>query len=97
MSIVCTTFGGIEPRLDDETLTFADAKNITCRSRSYMLAEAALCRRPRLKTLYTSGYAENSIVHRDKLDPGGSLPVETLPAAGLGAQGSQGARHGVDP
>ena len=34
------------------------------------LAEAAKHRRPGLKTLYTSGYTENSIVHQGKLDPG---------------------------
>ena len=34
------------------------------------LAESARQRRPTLKTLYTSGYTENSIVHQGKLDPG---------------------------
>jgi CheY-like chemotaxis protein len=34
------------------------------------LAESARQRRPDLKTLYTSGYTENSIVHQGKLDPG---------------------------
>jgi PAS domain S-box-containing protein len=34
------------------------------------LAEAAKGQRPRLKTLFTSGYTENSIVHQGKLDPG---------------------------
>jgi PAS domain S-box-containing protein len=40
--------------------------NITGRE----LAESARQRRPALKTLYTSGYTENSIVHQGKLDPG---------------------------
>jgi PAS domain S-box-containing protein len=34
------------------------------------LADAAKERRPTLKTLFTSGYTENSIVHQGKLDPG---------------------------
>jgi PAS domain S-box-containing protein len=34
------------------------------------LAEKARQRRPGLKTLYTSGYTEESIVHHGKLDPG---------------------------
>jgi PAS domain S-box-containing protein len=34
------------------------------------LAEAAKRRRPHLKTLYTSGYTENSIIHQGKLDRG---------------------------
>jgi len=34
------------------------------------LSEAARRSRPGLKTLFTSGYTENSIVHQGKLDPG---------------------------
>jgi CheY-like chemotaxis protein len=34
------------------------------------LAELALRQRPSLKTLYTSGYTEDSIAHQGKLDPG---------------------------
>lgn len=34
------------------------------------LAEQALRRRPRLKVLYTTGYARNAIVHQGRLDPG---------------------------
>jgi PAS domain S-box-containing protein len=34
------------------------------------LAEQALHRQPRLKVLYTTGYARNAIVHQGRLDPG---------------------------
>jgi len=34
------------------------------------LADEALKRRPALKTLFTSGYAENAIVHHRRLDSG---------------------------
>jgi PAS domain S-box-containing protein len=34
------------------------------------LAENALRRQPRLKVLYTTGYARNAIVHHGRLDPG---------------------------
>ena len=34
------------------------------------LAEGALRRLPRLKVLYTTGYARNAIVHQGRLDPG---------------------------
>jgi len=34
------------------------------------LADAAAKRRPRLKTLFTSGYTENAIMHHGRLDPG---------------------------
>ncbi|MET0676746.1 MAG: response regulator, partial [Bradyrhizobium sp.] len=34
------------------------------------LADEALRRRPGLKTLYTSGYTENAIVHHGRLDSG---------------------------
>ena len=34
------------------------------------LAEQAQRRRPRLKILYTTGYARNAIVHQGRLDPG---------------------------
>jgi PAS domain S-box-containing protein len=34
------------------------------------LAEQAMRRQPRLKVLYTTGYARNAIVHQGRLDPG---------------------------
>jgi CheY-like chemotaxis protein len=34
------------------------------------LADEAVRRRPSLKTLFTSGYTENAIVHHGRLDPG---------------------------
>jgi YesN/AraC family two-component response regulator len=34
------------------------------------LVDAALLRRPTLKTLFTSGYTENAIVHHGRLDTG---------------------------
>jgi CheY-like chemotaxis protein len=34
------------------------------------LADAALKRRPSLKTLFTSGYTENAVVHHGRLDAG---------------------------
>src|SRR5258708_34245161 len=34
------------------------------------LVEGAIKRRPSLKTLYTSGYTENAIVHHGRLDSG---------------------------
>jgi CheY-like chemotaxis protein len=33
------------------------------------LADQALRRQPRLKVLYTTGYARNAIVHQGRLDP----------------------------
>jgi CheY-like chemotaxis protein len=40
------------------------------------LVEEALRRRPSLKTLYTSGYTENAIVHHGRLDSGVLLLVK---------------------
>ena len=34
------------------------------------LADEAVGRRPRLKVLFTTGYARNAIVHQGRLDPG---------------------------
>ena len=34
------------------------------------LVDEALKRRPALKTLFTSGYTENAIIHHGRLDPG---------------------------
>jgi CheY-like chemotaxis protein len=41
-----------------------------------LLVDEALKRRPTLKTLYTSGYAEDAIVHHGRLDPGVLLLVK---------------------
>src|SRR5882724_3678265 len=37
------------------------------------LADEAVRQRPQLKTLYTSGYTENTIIHQGRLDPGVQL------------------------
>ena len=37
------------------------------------LADEAVRERPQLKTLYTSGYTENTIIHQGRLDPGVQL------------------------
>jgi hypothetical protein len=37
------------------------------------LADAVVARRPGTKVLYTSGYAEDAIVHEGHLDPGLAL------------------------
>src|SRR3981081_152554 len=40
------------------------------------LVDEALKRRPSLKTLYTSGYTENAIVHHGRLHPGVAVPAK---------------------
>ena len=47
------------------------------------LVEEALRRRPNLKTLYTSGYTENAIVHHGRLDSGVRLLVKPYRKAEL--------------
>ena len=47
------------------------------------LVEEALKRRPGLKTLYTSGYTENAIVHHGRLDSGVLLLVKPYRKAEL--------------
>jgi len=47
------------------------------------LVEEALRRRPNLKTLYTSGYTENAIVHHGRLDSGVLLLVKPYRKAEL--------------
>ncbi len=47
------------------------------------LAEAARRRRPKLKVLFTTGYARNAIVHDGRLDPGVQLLTKPFTFAGL--------------
>jgi CheY-like chemotaxis protein len=50
------------------------------------LAEEAQRRRPRLKVLFTTGYARNAIVHHGHLDPGVELIVKPFTPAKLAAR-----------
>jgi PAS domain S-box-containing protein len=50
------------------------------------LAEEALRRRPRLKVLFTTGYAGNAIVHDGRLDPGVQLITKPFTQATLSAK-----------
>jgi PAS domain S-box-containing protein len=47
------------------------------------LAEEALRRRPRLKVLFTSGYARNAIIHHGRLDPGVQFIAKPFTFTGL--------------
>jgi PAS domain S-box-containing protein len=47
------------------------------------LAEAALRRRPRLKVLFTTGYARNAIIHQGRLDPGVEVIFKPFTYSGL--------------
>ncbi len=47
------------------------------------LAEEAVRRRPRLKVLFTSGYARNAIVHHGRLDPGVQLITKPFTLSAL--------------
>jgi len=47
------------------------------------LAEQALRRQPRLKVLYTTGYARNAIVHQGRLDSGVEVVFKPFTAAAL--------------
>jgi signal transduction histidine kinase len=47
------------------------------------LADAARERRPRLRVLFTTGYARNAIVHHGRLDPGLDLIVKPFSYASL--------------
>src|SRR5579872_4097553 len=47
------------------------------------LADQALRRHPRLKVLYTTGYARNAIVHQGRLDPGVAVVFKPFTAAAL--------------
>ena len=50
------------------------------------LAEHALRRQPRLKVLYTTGYAPNAIVHQGRLDPGVSVVFKPFTYSDLAAK-----------
>ena len=50
------------------------------------LAEEAQQRHPRLKVLYTTGYARNAIVHQGRLDPGVEVIVKPFAGTALAAK-----------
>ena len=50
------------------------------------LAERALRRLPRLKVLYTTGYARNAIVHQGRLDPGVEVVFKPFTYSDLAAK-----------
>jgi len=50
------------------------------------LADEATRRWPRLKVLYTTGYARNAIVHHNRLDPGVELLVKPFTQSDLAAK-----------
>jgi PAS domain S-box-containing protein len=50
------------------------------------LAEEACRRRPRLRVLFTTGYAKNAIVHDGRLDPGVQLITKPFSFAALAAK-----------
>jgi CheY-like chemotaxis protein len=50
------------------------------------LAEQALRRHPRLKVLYTTGYARNAIVHQGRLDPGVEVVFKPFTYSDLAAK-----------
>jgi CheY-like chemotaxis protein len=50
------------------------------------LAEGALRRVPRLKVLYTTGYARNAIVHQGRLDPGVEVVFKPFTYSDLAAK-----------
>ena len=57
------------------------------------LVDEALKRRPSLKTLFTSGYTENAIVHHGRLDAGVLLLAKPYRKAGTGQDDPDGARQ----
>jgi signal transduction histidine kinase/CheY-like chemotaxis protein len=50
------------------------------------LADAAMRRRPRLKVLFTTGYARNAIVHQGRLDPGVEVILKPFTYSELAAK-----------
>jgi CheY-like chemotaxis protein len=53
------------------------------------LADAALQRHPRLKLLFTTGYARNAIVHHGRLDPGSRSHRQALHLCRAGGKDPQ--------
>jgi PAS domain S-box-containing protein len=51
-----------------------------------LLADEALKRRNDIKVLFTTGYAQNAIIHQGRLDPGVQLIVKPFSFAGLAAK-----------
>ena len=62
--------GGEGDPLGPVEITVSAPDGTRVASRQLTLAEAAKTRRPDLKTLFTSGYTEDSILRLGKLDPG---------------------------
>jgi hypothetical protein len=50
------------------------------------IADEALRRRPRLKVLFTTGYARNANVHHGRLDPGVEMIPKPFTYSGLAAK-----------
>jgi len=50
------------------------------------LADEARKIRPDIKVLFTTGYAQNAIIHHGRLDPGVQLIVKPFSFAGLAAK-----------
>jgi CheY-like chemotaxis protein len=50
------------------------------------LAEEARRRRPKIRVLYTTGYARNAVVHHGRLDPGVHLIAKPFTYAELASK-----------
>ena len=71
-----------EPNID---LLFTDV-GLPNGTNGRQLADQAQRRWPRLKVLFTTGYARNAIVHHDRLDPGVALIVKPFTQSDLAAK-----------